>query len=116
MLGVVTRPWSAVSIAPQVAPLLEKLSDPRYIPDELDIAYCKGPTIGITETRFNVGGLEILIVEVDRHTTKLREWTHYFQDVVIIIHILCQPEYVRSGSGGGRRYSTAATVPTIFPD
>lgn len=43
------------------------------------------------ETRINfntLGHAELLVVEVDHHTTKLRWWMHYFQDVLIVLFLV----------------------------
>jgi len=72
---------------------LERLFDPNYQPIEQDIVLSRARTIGITETTFNLGDHEMLMVDVGGQKSERRKWIHCFQDVTSILFLVSLSGY-----------------------
>ena|ERR1700722_18669329 len=72
---------------------LDRLFDPQYQPNEQDIIRSRARTIGITETNFQLGDNEMLMVDVGGQKSERRKWIHCFQDVTSILFLVSLSGY-----------------------
>ncbi|PFH45979.1 hypothetical protein AMATHDRAFT_157094 [Amanita thiersii Skay4041] len=72
---------------------LERLFDPKYLPNEQDIIHCRARSIGITETTFHLRDHEMLMVDVGGQKSERRKWIHCFQDVTSILFLVSLSGY-----------------------
>jgi len=67
---------------------LDRLFHPQYQPTPQDILQCRARTTGITETVFQLGNKEMLVVDVGGQKSERRKWIHCFQDVTCILFLV----------------------------
>lgn len=72
---------------------LDRLFDPNYQPHAQDIVHSRARTIGITETTFQLGDSEMLMVDVGGQKSERRKWIHCFQDVTSILFLVSLSGY-----------------------
>ncbi|KAJ7724588.1 G-protein alpha subunit [Mycena olivaceomarginata] len=72
---------------------IQRLADPAYLPTEEDVLRARLQSTGITETRFNVGGLPIHMFDVGGQRNERRKWMHCFESVTSIIFCTAMSEY-----------------------
>ena len=72
---------------------LDRLFEPDYQPDMQDIVHTRARTIGITETTFQLGDSEMLMVDVGGQKSERRKWIHCFQDVTSILFLVSLSGY-----------------------
>ncbi|PBK86639.1 guanine nucleotide binding protein, alpha subunit [Armillaria gallica] len=70
-----------------------RIGAPAYRPTETDVLRARVKMTGITETRFNMGQLQIRMVEVGRQRSERRKWIHCFESVTSIIFCTALSEY-----------------------
>ena len=61
---------------------------PDYQPTEQDIFYIQERTVGITETTFQWGDSEVVIIDASGCKSERRKWIHQFQDVLCILFVV----------------------------
>jgi hypothetical protein len=64
---------------------IQRLADPAYLPTEEDVLRARLQSTGITETRFNVGGLPIHMFDVGGQRNERRKWMHCFERCVAFV-------------------------------
>ncbi|KAH8831149.1 guanine nucleotide binding protein, alpha subunit [Flagelloscypha sp. PMI_526] len=72
---------------------LDRLFEPSYSPSSQDIIMTRARTIGITETTFNLGKSDLLMVDVGGQKSERRKWIHCFQDVTSILFLVSLSGY-----------------------
>jgi len=71
----------------------KRFAKPDYLPTQDDVIRAKLRTTGITETQFNVGGTEFVMVDVGGQRSECRKWLHCFVDVSAVIFLVAINEY-----------------------
>jgi len=74
-------------------PCLDRLFEANYTPTHQDIVHARARTIGITETTFQRGSHEMLMVDVGGQKSERRKWIHCFQDVTSILFLVSLSGY-----------------------
>jgi guanine nucleotide-binding protein subunit alpha len=72
---------------------LDRLFETGYTPTHQDIVHARARTIGITETTFQRGSHEMLMVDVGGQKSERRKWIHCFQDVTSILFLVSLSGY-----------------------
>jgi hypothetical protein len=72
---------------------LDRLFETNYTPSHQDIIHSRARTIGITETTFQRGSHEMLMVDVGGQKSERRKWIHCFQDVTSILFLVSLSGY-----------------------
>ncbi|KAJ7359613.1 guanine nucleotide binding protein, alpha subunit [Mycena albidolilacea] len=70
-----------------------RIGAPDYIPTETDVLRARAKTTGISETRFNLGGLAIHMFDVGGQRSERKKWIHCFESVTSIIFCTALSEY-----------------------
>ncbi|KAH7883433.1 guanine nucleotide binding protein, alpha subunit [Phlebopus sp. FC_14] len=65
----------------------------NYLPTESDILRARLKTTGITDTRFNMGQLQIHMFDVGGQRSERKKWIHCFESVTSIIFCTALSEY-----------------------
>ncbi|KAJ8662276.1 hypothetical protein O0I10_001969 [Lichtheimia ornata] len=72
---------------------IRRIGDPNYIPLEQDVLRARLKSTGITEIRFQLGGLFIHMFDVGGQRSERRKWIHCFDSVASIIFCVALSEY-----------------------
>ncbi|KAJ6459494.1 heterotrimeric G-protein alpha subunit, GPA3-like protein [Mycena vulgaris] len=72
---------------------IQRLAQPGYTPTEEDVLRAGPQSTGITETRFNMGGLSLCIFDVGGQRSERKKWIHCFGSVTSIIFCTALSEY-----------------------
>ncbi|KAF5322853.1 hypothetical protein D9619_002293 [Psilocybe cf. subviscida] len=64
-----------------------------YLPNETDVLRARAKTVGIKETRFNMGQLSIHMFDVGGQRSERKKWIHCFESVTSIIFCTALSEY-----------------------
>ncbi|KAJ7634611.1 heterotrimeric G-protein alpha subunit, GPA3-like protein [Roridomyces roridus] len=70
-----------------------RIGAPDYVPTETDVLRARAKTFGISETRFNMGGLAIHMFDVGGQRSERKKWIHCFESVTSIIFCTALSEY-----------------------
>ncbi|KAG2352973.1 hypothetical protein BDR07DRAFT_1311753 [Suillus spraguei] len=70
-----------------------RIGTPDYTPTENDVLRARAKTVGITETRFNMGQLSIHMFDIGGHRSERKKWIHCFESVTSIIFCTALSEY-----------------------
>ncbi|KAJ7468072.1 guanine nucleotide binding protein, alpha subunit [Mycena latifolia] len=70
-----------------------RIGAPDYVPTETDVLRARAKTTGISETRFNMGGLAIHMFDVGGQRSERKKWIHCFESVTSIIFCTALSEY-----------------------
>jgi guanine nucleotide-binding protein G(i) subunit alpha len=70
-----------------------RIGAPKYLPTETDVLRARAKTVGIKETRFNMGQLSIHMFDVGGQRSERRKWIHCFESVTSIIFCTALSEY-----------------------
>ncbi|KIJ57671.1 hypothetical protein HYDPIDRAFT_34892 [Hydnomerulius pinastri MD-312] len=70
-----------------------RIGTPQYLPTENDVLRARAKTTGITETRFNMGQLQIHMFDVGGQRSERKKWIHCFESVTSIIFCTALSEY-----------------------
>ncbi|KAI9314497.1 G protein alpha subunit [Dichotomocladium elegans] len=79
--------------APYFFTEIRRIGDPNYIPTEQDVLRARLKSTGITEIRFQLGGLSIHMFDVGGQRSERRKWIHCFDSVASIIFCVALSEY-----------------------
>jgi len=72
---------------------VEKFCDDRYEPSDTDILRVRIRTTGIIETKFDLSGFDVHLLDVGGQRNERRKWMHCFDDVTAIIYVASLSEY-----------------------
>ncbi|KAJ7649324.1 heterotrimeric G-protein alpha subunit, GPA3-like protein [Mycena rosella] len=70
-----------------------RIGAPDYVPTETDVLHARAKTTGISETRFNMGGMAIHMFDVGGQRSERKKWIHCFERVTSIIFCTALSEY-----------------------
>ncbi|KAJ7741980.1 heterotrimeric G-protein alpha subunit, GPA3-like protein [Mycena maculata] len=70
-----------------------RIGAPDYVPTETDVLRARAKSFGISETRFNMGGLAIHMFDVGGQRSERKKWIHCFESVTSIIFCTALSEY-----------------------
>ncbi|CAG8732315.1 10667_t:CDS:2, partial [Acaulospora morrowiae] len=79
--------------APYFFQEVRRIGEPNYIPVVDDVLRARTKTIGISETRFNMGQLNIHMFDVGGQRSERKKWIHCFEAVTSIIFCVALSEY-----------------------
>uniref|UniRef100_A0A060T1L1 Guanine nucleotide-binding protein alpha-2 subunit n=1 Tax=Blastobotrys adeninivorans TaxID=409370 RepID=A0A060T1L1_BLAAD len=79
--------------APYFFTNVDRIGSPEYIPTVPDILRARIKTTGIYETRFEMGGMNILMYDVGGQRSERKKWIHCFDNVTLIIFCVALSEY-----------------------
>lgn len=79
--------------APYFFANVDRIGSPEYIPTVPDILRARIKTTGIYETRFEMGGMNILMYDVGGQRSERKKWIHCFDNVTLIIFCVALSEY-----------------------
>ncbi|KAG9291788.1 hypothetical protein G9A89_012073 [Geosiphon pyriformis] len=79
--------------APYFFKHVRRIGAPAYIPVEDDVLRARTKTTGISETRFNMGQLNIHMFDVGGQRSERKKWIHCFEAVTSIIFCVALSEY-----------------------
>ncbi|KAF8180778.1 heterotrimeric G protein alpha subunit A [Mycena galopus ATCC 62051] len=72
----------------------QRLAQPNYHPTEEDVLHTPPPTSrGLTETRFCMGALSIVLIDAGSSRSERRKWIHCFESVNSIIFCTALSDY-----------------------
>jgi guanine nucleotide-binding protein G(i) subunit alpha len=72
---------------------IRRISSADYRPNETDVLRTRIKTSGISETRFQMGGLSIKMVDIHGQKSERKKWIHAFENVPIILFVVAMDEY-----------------------
>ncbi|KAL7752026.1 guanine nucleotide-binding protein subunit alpha [Sorochytrium milnesiophthora] len=72
---------------------IDRLSQPDYLPSDLDILRSRVMSTGIVEVKFTVDDLTYRVFDVGGQRSERRKWIHCFEDVTAIIFLVAISEY-----------------------
>ncbi|KAG0185835.1 Guanine nucleotide-binding protein alpha-2 subunit [Apophysomyces sp. BC1034] len=72
---------------------IKRISLPDYVPTEQDVLRARLKSIGITEIKFELGGLFIHMFDVGGQRSERKKWIHCFDTVSSIIFCVALSEY-----------------------
>ncbi|GAM24216.1 hypothetical protein SAMD00019534_073910, partial [Acytostelium subglobosum LB1] len=72
---------------------LERIADVNYLPTDQDILCTRVMTTAVSETRFNVRGINFRMIDVGGQRGHREKWIHHFSDVTAILFIVSLSEY-----------------------
>lgn len=79
--------------APYFFSHVDRIGHPDYKPTVADILRARIKTTGIYETRFDMGGMNILMYDVGGQRSERKKWIHCFDNVTLIIFCVALSEY-----------------------
>ncbi|KAL9551676.1 hypothetical protein MBANPS3_004151 [Mucor bainieri] len=85
--------WEDESVVQTYFDAIDRISKPDYIPSDQDVLQTRVKTIGISETRLEVGPLTYRMVDVGGQRSERKKWIHCFEDVTAIIFMVAISEY-----------------------
>ncbi|CAG7854906.1 Guanine nucleotide-binding protein alpha-3 subunit [Serendipita indica DSM 11827] len=68
-------------------------SGPEYVPTTTDVLRARAKSVGIAETRFDMGPLSIHMFDVGGQRSERKKWIHCFEAVTSIIFCVALSEY-----------------------
>jgi len=71
----------------------QRIGSSNYLPSEADVLRSRKESVGITETRFNMGQLSIHMFDVGGQRSERKKWIHCFESVTSIIFCTALSEY-----------------------
>lgn len=71
----------------------DRIGSPGYCPNEADVLRSRQKSVGIIETRFNMGQLSIHMFDVGGQRSERKKWIHCFESVTSIIFCTALSEY-----------------------
>ncbi|KAJ7349879.1 guanine nucleotide binding protein, alpha subunit [Mycena albidolilacea] len=74
---------------------LSRFFSPSFIPSHRDILHLHERTVGTTETRLIVNGIDTLVVDVGGAISERRKWIDAFADLTVIIYTVSLTGYSR---------------------
>ncbi|KAF9997875.1 hypothetical protein BGZ80_004820, partial [Entomortierella chlamydospora] len=72
---------------------VDRLYDPKYIPEDADIIRCRVKSTGITETLFHVGTLTYRMFDVGGQRSERKKWIHCFEGVTAVLFLVAISGY-----------------------
>ncbi|KAJ3013820.1 UNVERIFIED_CONTAM: hypothetical protein HDU68_000527 [Siphonaria sp. JEL0065] len=72
---------------------IDRISDPLFHPTNDDILNARVTTTGVSETKFNVDGVTLVIYDVGGQRSERRKWAQFFDNVQAIIFIIAVSAY-----------------------
>ncbi|KAJ6502277.1 G-protein alpha subunit [Mycena sanguinolenta] len=72
---------------------IRRLAQPGYTPTEEDVLRARTQSVGIIETRFNMGSLSMHMFDISGQRSERRKWIHCFENVTSIIFCTSLSEY-----------------------
>ncbi|KAF5321516.1 hypothetical protein D9619_002287 [Psilocybe cf. subviscida] len=70
-----------------------RIGSPGYLPNETDVLRARAKTVGIKETRFNMGQMSIKILDVSGQRGARKKWIHCFEGVTSIVFCAALSDY-----------------------
>ncbi|KAF8176977.1 heterotrimeric G-protein alpha subunit, GPA3-like protein [Pholiota molesta] len=70
-----------------------RIGSPGYLPNETDVLRARQKSVGIAETRFQMGQLSIHMFDVGGQRSERKKWIHCFESVTSIIFCTALSEY-----------------------
>src|SRR6266404_3857266 len=71
----------------------KRIASHNYLPSKEDVLRARAKTTAITETRFSMDQLSILMVDVGGQRSVRKNWLHNFESVTCIIFCTALSEY-----------------------
>ncbi|KAF9196832.1 hypothetical protein BGZ49_002679, partial [Haplosporangium sp. Z 27] len=72
---------------------VDRIYDPRYIPEDADVLRCRVKTTGITETIFHIGPLTYRMFDVGGQRSERKKWIHCFEGVTAVLFLVAISGY-----------------------
>ncbi|KAJ3451238.1 guanine nucleotide-binding protein g(o) subunit alpha [Anaeramoeba flamelloides] len=72
---------------------IDRICEKKYVPSSEDILYCRVPTVGVKEIRFEVKDHIWRLIDVGGQRSERRKWIHHFNNVDMLIFIVSMSEY-----------------------
>ncbi|KAF9150718.1 hypothetical protein BGX20_005609, partial [Mortierella sp. AD010] len=72
---------------------VDRLYDPKYIPEDADIIRCRVKSTGITETLFHLGTLTYRMFDVGGQRSERKKWIHCFEGVTAVLFLVAISGY-----------------------
>ncbi|KKA28924.1 hypothetical protein TD95_002484 [Thielaviopsis punctulata] len=79
--------------APYFFDEVDRICDPEYLPNEMDVLRARTKTTGIYETYFTMDQLSIHMFDVGGQRSERKKWIHCFENVTSIIFCVALSEY-----------------------
>lgn len=70
-----------------------RISQPKYLPTDSDLIYCRVRTTGIVENKFIIDDNRFLMVDVGGQRNERKKWIHCFEGVTAVIFVADVSEY-----------------------
>ncbi|KAL1921419.1 uncharacterized protein VTP21DRAFT_11135 [Calcarisporiella thermophila] len=67
---------------------LERISNEKYVPTDMDILKCRSKTTGIVEVEFHIDPLVYKMVDVGGQRSERKKWIHCFENVTAVLFVV----------------------------
>jgi len=94
----------------------KRIGAPKYIPNTTDVLRARAKSVGIAETRFDMGPLSIHLFDVGGQRSERKKWIHCFEAVTSIIFCVALSEYdqvLLEASGTNRLHESLVLFSSI---
>jgi guanine nucleotide-binding protein G(i) subunit alpha len=77
---------------------IDRLADPKFVPNHQDVLHCRARTTGIVETEFEMNKTQstsshFKIMDVGGQRSERKKWVHCFEDVMAVLFVAAISEY-----------------------
>lgn len=72
---------------------IDKVADPKFLPDDQDILRSRVRTTGIVENSFAIDGNDFRMYDVGGQRSERKKWIHCFEDVTAVLFVAAISEY-----------------------
>ncbi|KAF7363677.1 Heterotrimeric G-protein alpha subunit [Mycena sanguinolenta] len=93
---------------------IRRLAQPEYTPTEEDVLRARTQSMGIIETRFNMGTLSMHMFDLSGQRSERRKWIHCFENVTSIIFCTSLSEYAPVLSDSSRMLESLVLFESVI--
>jgi len=72
-----------------------RLVQPKFVPVDKDLIYCRVRTTGIVENKFTIDDNQFMLIDVGGQRNERKKWIHCFEGVCAVIFVADLSEYDR---------------------
>jgi len=92
------------------------LTQPAYVPTDLDLLYLQTPTYGIHKTAFSTNGGNFEVYDVGGGEIERRKWIHCFENANIVYYVAALSDFDQYTTKNGKRYNRLAESLQLFSE
>ena len=88
-------PWQALTVPISFYNSLERMSNPGWLPNDQDMLQARLKSTGITETLFELGHINLRMIDVGGQRSERKKWIHCFENVGCLIFVVALSGYAQ---------------------